>query len=79
MGVGLGPPQMNTSKHSHIIYRQKAFLLLILNFEFVLPDFDIWPWGGQISGHNFGQKKLHFFCELKDSEQKQNSEFFERS
>ena len=31
-----GSPKMKFSKHSHVIYRRKAFLMLISDFRFVL-------------------------------------------
>ena len=33
------------SKYCHVIYRRKAFLMLISDFEFILPDFDFWAQG----------------------------------
>ena len=30
------------SKYGHVIYRRKAFLMLISDFEFILPDIDMW-------------------------------------
>ena len=35
----LRSPKLKFSKHSHVIYHRKAFLMLISDFEFVLPDF----------------------------------------
>ena len=39
MEVSHGLSKLKFSKHSHVIYHRKAFLMLISDFEFVLSDF----------------------------------------
>ena len=34
-----------SSKYGHVIYRWKAFLMLISDFHFILSDFDFWAQG----------------------------------
>ena len=55
-----GSPKMKFSKHSHVIYRRKAFLMLISDFGFVLPDFDFWGWGRGSVGVSQGSSKMKF-------------------
>ena len=38
-------PDMKLSKHGHIIYPWKVFLMLILDVEFMLSNFDFWIQG----------------------------------
>ena len=42
----------------HVIYRQKAFLMLISDFEFILPDLDIWGQGRGQSGRQPGDTQI---------------------
>ena len=39
VGVSQASPKLKFSKHSHVIYCRKSFLMLISDFEFILPDF----------------------------------------
>ena len=42
----------------HVIYRRKAFLMLIPDFEFILPDFDILAHGRGQSGGQPGVAQI---------------------
>ena len=58
MGVRQWSSKLKFSKHSHVIYRQKAFLMLISDFQFILPDFYIWAQGSGESGGQPGVAQI---------------------
>ena len=49
VGLSHGSPKLKFSKHSHVIYHRKAFLMLISDFEFILPDFGFLVLGERVN------------------------------